>query len=82
MWRFEDKENMKFYNPFKKHIAYNPEYGYCVRRWGFFGWEYLDCDCKFWWFGFNYAKRWAMCKTLEEAQLRMYFKQPKWAFVE
>ena len=73
---------MKFYNPFKKHIAYNPTYGYCVRRLRLLGWEYLDPDCKFWWFQFCYAKKWAMIATLEEARTRRDFKQPKWEVIE
>jgi hypothetical protein len=73
---------MKFYNPFKKHIAYNPEYGYCVRRANIFGWEYLDSDCKFWWCSFTYAKKWAMMDSLEEAKARLTYKEPKWSFVE
>lgn len=78
---------MKFYNPFKAHIAYHPEHGYFVRRGSFIGWEYLDNDTNYWWFGFNYAKRWASMNSLKKARDRIVrFKLPKpkakWSFVE
>jgi hypothetical protein len=76
---------MKFYNPFKPHIAYHPKHGYAVRKRTLLGWEYLDPDCKSWWWVMEYAHKWAMMKSVEEARERRqqyYEPEPKWKVVE
>ena len=75
---------MKFYNPFKPHIVHHPEHGYAVRKHCLLGWEYLDEDGKYWWWGMNYALRWAMMDSLEKAYKRLelyYTPKPKWEVV-
>jgi hypothetical protein len=63
---------MKFYNPFKAHIVQFDNGKYAVRRWCV-AWEYkehitLSNEDIYWWNTMEYAKRWCMVDTLEQAQ--------------
>jgi hypothetical protein len=67
----------KFYNPFKAHIVQIQNGRYLVRRFRLLYWEYrdngkvivYDKDEDNWWVTFEYAKRWCVVDTLEEAKV-------------
>ena len=65
---------MKWYNPFKTHVIELACGTYYVRRFGFFGWQYLDRRDNYWWTTQN---NWNYYPTLESAQLRRSYNPDK-----
>ena len=60
---------MKFYNPFKPHIAKFNDGSFAVRKW-YLGWEYRSNDAtdNYWWAGFPGSRKYYRCKTIEQAR--------------
>ena len=63
----------KFYNPFKAHIVQFANGEFAVRRWSVLAWEYKEHitfanDDIYWWNTMEYAKKWCMVNTLEQAK--------------
>jgi len=65
---------MKLYNPFKAHVIELANKTFYIRKFGFFGWKYLDRRDTYWWTSQNNYNYYS---TLESAQLRRNYNPDK-----
>ena len=64
---------MKFYNPFRPHVALLSNDKFVVRKLTLIGWRYYDNQrlgsCDLWWYGFTYSSaQYFEADTYEEAR--------------
>jgi len=71
---------MKFYNPFKPHIAKVDDTKYAIRRHFVFYWLYLDRDNFAYWWGLpEYVRKYCVLNSESEAikLLDRYYRRKK-----